>query len=62
VALDLRPGERRQLRHLFIVLGGRWRIDQKLPSAGTLQGPAAASVRRLGFECRDPQPTGIRAC
>ena len=47
--LDLRPGDADNSGTLFIVLGGRWCIDQKLPSAGTLLARLPTSARRLGF-------------
>jgi phospholipid/cholesterol/gamma-HCH transport system permease protein len=47
--LDLRPGDADNSGTLFIVLGGRWRIDQELPSAGTLLARLPASAHRIGF-------------
>ena len=47
--LDLCPGDADNSGTLFIVLGGRWCIDQKLPSAGTLLARLPTSARRLGF-------------
>ena len=44
--LDLRPGDADNSGTLFIVLGGRWCIDQKLPSAGTLLARLPTSARR----------------
>ncbi len=35
---------------LVIVLGGRWRIDQHLPTADTLNDRLAAPVRRIRFD------------
>lgn len=35
---------------LVIVLGGRWRIDQHLPAADTLNDRLAAPVRRIRFD------------
>jgi len=48
--LDVRPAGVDGSGTLLIVLGGRWRIDQDLPSAGTLKARLAAPVRRLGFD------------
>jgi phospholipid/cholesterol/gamma-HCH transport system permease protein len=48
--LDLRSGGSDDPEVLLIVLGGRWRIDQDLPSAATLKTRLAAPVRRLGFD------------
>lgn len=50
--LDLRPGGNADPEALLIVLGGRWRIDQDLPSAASLKSRLAAPVRRLGFDAR----------
>jgi phospholipid/cholesterol/gamma-HCH transport system permease protein len=48
--LDLRPAGNDDPQTLLVVLGGRWRIDQDLPSADTLKTSLAAPVRRLGFD------------
>ena len=48
--LDLRPAGNDDPQTLLLVLGGRWRIDQNLPSADTLKTRLAAPVRRLGFD------------
>ena len=48
--LDLRPAGNGDPETLLIVLGGRWRIDQDLPSAATLKTRLAAPVRRIGFD------------
>jgi phospholipid/cholesterol/gamma-HCH transport system permease protein len=48
--LDLRPAGNDDPQTLLIVLGGRWRIDQDLPSADTLKASLTAPVRRLGFD------------
>ena len=51
--LDLRPGGNDDPEALLIVLGGRWRIDQDLPSAATLKTRLAAPVRRIGFDASE---------
>jgi ATP-dependent RNA helicase RhlE len=51
--LDLRPGDADNSGTLFIVLGGRWRIDQQLPSAGDAAGPAASSAIRSASNARE---------
>ena len=51
--LDVRPAGADSAETLLIVLGGRWRIDQDLPSADTLKTRLAAPVRRLGFEASE---------
>lgn len=48
--LELRPAGNDDPEALLIVLGGRWRIDQDLPSAATLTTRLAAPVRRIGFD------------
>jgi phospholipid/cholesterol/gamma-HCH transport system permease protein len=48
--LEVRPATVDIPDTLLIVLGGRWRIDQNLPSADTLKARLAAPVRRLGFD------------
>ena len=51
--LEVRPATVDIPDTLLIVLGGRWRIDQDLPSADTLKARLAAPVRRLGFDARE---------
>lgn len=51
--LDVRPAAVDRAETLLIVLGGRWRIDQDLPSADTLNARLAAPVRRLGFDASE---------
>jgi phospholipid/cholesterol/gamma-HCH transport system permease protein len=48
--IDVRPAGVDSPDTLLVVLGGRWRIDQDLPSADTLKASLAAPIRRLGFE------------
>ena len=48
--IDVRPAAVDSPDTLLVVLGGRWRIDQDLPSADTLKASLAAPIRRLGFE------------
>jgi phospholipid/cholesterol/gamma-HCH transport system permease protein len=48
--LDLRSSAADGSGTLCIRLGGRWRIDQHLPSADRLNGQLGATVRRVRFE------------
>ena len=53
MAADVRPAAGDGPNTLFVVLGGRWCIDQDLPSADTLKARLAAPVRRLGFDASE---------
>jgi phospholipid/cholesterol/gamma-HCH transport system permease protein len=48
--LDVRPAGVEEPDTLFIVLGGRWCIDQNLPSADTLKTRLDAPVCRVRFD------------
>ncbi len=49
--LDVRPGGDEDPSSLLLILGGRWCLDGKLPSADDLNDRLAAPVRRIGFDC-----------
>ncbi len=51
--LDVRPADAGGPDTLLVVIGGRWRIDQDLPSADTLKASLTAQVHQLGFDASE---------